>query len=264
MLNEYKEIYKLSAKEIPNYKKLSQMELINKYLEGGPLAENYLSALILRYWHIIDRTLLKDKGLYDATEAYDWYLNAIIYAIKNRPWEKESSSIYKDERSIEKILNVHFKCLRANWFQASNRYKRKINHSIYSLDNLIEDYGDHTLKNEYPKFLEQQSDIEQIEINEVITKYFEKGYHITAFTIDSLVNDIINPSKNKVELCQQIKKAIKTLDNSYLKNFSIRYKLNFNKVYSAYQQINKLNDLKLIESIQYCVYTLRNSYRGIH
>ena len=40
------------------------------------------------------------------------------------------------------MLNTIFNCERANWFQASNRDKRKLNHKIASIDSLEEDYKD--------------------------------------------------------------------------------------------------------------------------
>ena len=133
MLDESRKLYANIASRVPNHKELSQLELVKKYEEGGPDAEAYLAALIIRYWNIPLKLANKDKGLYDENEAYDWYINSLLYILKDKPWEKKDGSVYNDPRAVEKALNTCVKCDRANWFQASNRHKRKINHGLSSL-----------------------------------------------------------------------------------------------------------------------------------
>lgn len=244
VLNEYKQIYLESVKTIPSWRKMSQMELVEKYLEGGPYSESYLAAEILKFWHIIDRTLYKDKGLYDEYEVYTWYISAILYAIKNKPWENPKSSLYQDKKAIEKILNVFVKCQRVNWFQASNRQKRKLNHATLSIEELQEMYNDGFVsgnliaETEFPFF------------KDLVFKFYNEKQYLMCFIIDIIVNDISIEKLENNNIVRLIIESIKSLPSNYVNSFCSTYNTNSEVITEALNVVNNMSPKKLQESIE--------------
>lgn len=246
-------MYASIAEVIPNYKNLSQIELAEGYEAGGPKAEGYLAALILRYWNIPVKLASKDYGLYDEKEAYDWYINSLLYALKSRPWADKDSSVYKDPKAIEKILNTCVKCDRANWFQASNRYKRRINHGLQSLESLSDEYSDSYLPTELT------ADAPQFSLcKDLVLHYFNNQQYLMALMIDVISNDISleNVSDDK-SLVANIKKSIKSLPENYSTIFSNNYDIEKDKVDISFDYIYNMNDSKLRQSIEHYVHVLR-------
>lgn len=253
MLSECREIYVKSASSIPDYKKIPQMELIDKYLEGGPRSEAYLSALILRYWNIIDKQLYKDKGLYDEKEAYDRYIEALMYAIQYQPWKSEDSSLHGDPKAIEKLLNTCVNCSRANWFQASNRLKRKINHGIGSLESLQEDYNDSFL----PADMYEETSV--FSYQNLVVRYFNRQQYLLALMLDVIVNDIsFTTSTDDKGIIQAIKKSIRSLPDNYSQIFAETYSLDAKQVETSFKYIYNMSDVKLKQSIEVYLYKLRS------
>lgn len=253
MLEEYRKIYAQSAEALENYKELTQIELAEGYERNDNLSEAYLSALILRYWNIPVKLANRDKGLYDEKEAYDWYINSLLYLLKARPWTDAKSSVYKDPRAIEKILNTCVKCDRVNWFQASNRYKRKINHGLNSLETLSEDYADAYMPVELtttaPEYTTER---------ELVLYYFDRQQYLMALMIDMIVNDIkLETVHNDRTLTGAIKKSIKSLPEDYSKIFSNNYDIPQEKVDKSFQYIYNMSDGKLKQSIEDYVHVLR-------
>lgn len=256
MLKEVKEHYLSVAKQLPNYKKISQIELADKYNENCSQKDAYLAALILRYWNIIDKINYKDKGLYEEQLPYDWYVDAVIYALNSKAWHNPESTVYNDPKAVEKIINVCVNCSRANWFQASNRFKRKANHLPSSLESLKENYND----NYTPKTLIKETDPDNYTYY-VIT-YFNKQQYLLSLIIDVIVSDIkMDLVKDDKSLVSQIKKSIKSLPESYSESFAYHYNLDVNKVVKSFQLIYNMNDNKLKQSIESYIYELRSILR---
>lgn len=256
LLNEYKEIYKQSAELIPEWKNIPQLELAIKCSEGGPLYESYLSAMILKFWHIIDRNLYRDRGLYNETEAYDWYINAIMVVVNSKPWDNPESSVYRDPKAVEKIINTCVSCDRANWFQASNRNKRKINHNIGSIESLTDEYGDSFLPEGENSCLDYDTH------KEIVVDYFDKKQYVMAIMIDSIINDIpLDSVKDDKSLVRLIKNSIRNRPSNYVKYFSDYYEVPEDKVKKALDFLDKMSDTKLRTSIENYVYTLRSKLK---
>lgn len=252
MLKEYKDIYVASASTIPNYKKISQIDLANKYIEGGPDSEAYLSALIVRYWNIIDKMIYKDRGLYDEKEAYDWFMDALLYILTACPWKDPNSSVYNDPKAIERMLNTCVNCSRANWFQASNRQKRKINHSTSSYEALKEEYNDAFV----PESL--TSNMEDTSYKDLVVEYYNKQQYLLALMIDVIVNDVKLEGKTTDKLLiSSIKKSIKSLPKTYYQQFALNYQLDPEQVEKSFSYIYNMTDVKLKETIELYLYKLR-------
>lgn len=86
--NEYASFRK-RADAIPNWEKIDKNVLANLYLENEHdevKREEYLSALVCRYWHNIGSQYNESKNSVNIEECYDWLLNALLRALKNRKW----------------------------------------------------------------------------------------------------------------------------------------------------------------------------------
>ena len=258
MLSEYRNIYAQAASMIPDYKKISQIELAEKYLEGGPLKDSYLAALILRYWNVPSRLYAKDRGLYEESIAYDWYINALMYLLDVKPWRTKTSSVYNDPKAIEKILNTCVKCDRANWFQASNRYKRMINHNANSLEALSEEYKDAYLP---PELTIATPEISMCD--EYIHLFFTKQQYLFALMIDVICKDInLQNVKDDITLVNAIRKSIKTLPSNYSKVFAEEYDIPLDKVDESFKYIYNMSDDKLKSVLSVYVCQLREILSG--
>ena len=254
MINEYKEMFKVTAELLPNHKNMTQMELAEGYLTDYTYRDCYLAALVLRYWPIITRYLSKDKGLYDEKVAYDWLMDALIYALTEQPWKKETSTVYNDPKAIEKILNTCVHCYRANWFQASNRQKRQANHGTASIEKLKEDYNDIALPNSL--IINENMD----STAELVVKYFMEGKYLLALMIDLLVEEVsLAEGFDEDKLMKKLKRSIKTLPDSYLTIFSEKYKIDKKVVEKSLKWVYNVSDIKLQMNLATCLKTLRKA-----
>lgn len=253
MLKDYREVYLHAVSVLPNYKKIDQIELANKFAEGGPLKDAYLAAIVLRYWNIIEKLVYKDYGLYDPKEAYDWFMDALLYILRDQPWKDEKSSVYNDPRGLEKTLNICVKCSRANWFQASNRQKRKINHGLSSLEALSEEYNDAYM----PQDLTVSDDIDST-YKLLVVDCFNKQQYLLALLVDVIVNDLnLDRCVDHKSLIQNIKRCITSLPSDYYKTFARMYALDPLQVEKSFSYIYNMSDLKLKQGIETYIYKLR-------
>ena len=253
MLKDYREVYLHAVSVLPDHKKLSQIELAEKFNEGGPLKDAYLAAIVLRYWNIIKKLVYKDYGLYDPKEAYDWFMDALLYILRDQPWKDEKSSVYGDPKGLEKTLNICVKCSRANWFQASNRQKRKINHGLSSLESLAEDYNDAYM----PKDLTVDEDTDS-GYKFLVIEYFNKQQYLLALLIDVIVNDLnLDKCVDHKSLILNIKRSIVSLPDDYSTTFARNYELDPSQVEKSFSYIYNMSDLKLKQGIETYIYKLR-------
>lgn len=237
---------------LPDHKKLSQIELAEGYLEQGPKSDAYLAALVLRYWNIIEKMLYKDYGLYDEKEAYDWFMDALLYTITACPWKDETSTVYNDPKAVEKVLNTCVHCSRANWFQASNRQKRKINHNLSSIEALSEEFKDAYLPRELTTSITENS------YSYLVLQCYSKQQYLFALIIDLIIHDVmIEKCVDTRSLIQTVKKSVKTLPKDYFKTFAETYELDPQQVEKSFSYIYNMSDNKLKQSIENYVYKLR-------
>ena len=199
----------------------------------------------------------KDYGLYDEKEAYDWFINSLLYTLEQKPWQDKNSSIYNDPKAIERALNTCVKCDRANWFQASNRYKRMINHNTSSLEALSEEYKDsyipdtmirdNTADNDY-KFL--------------VCEYYDKQQYLLSLIIDVIVHDVpLDKCEDTKSLVLNIKRCIKSLPDNYYKIFAELYEYPVEQVEKSFSYIYNMSDSKLKQSIENYIYMLMNKLK---
>ena len=202
---------------------------------------------MLRYWNKISTYCYKYKIGVTPEEIHDWLVSAVMYAINIKPWEDEKSNIYQDPTGPDKVINRCMESRRLTYYQQLNRYKRKINSGISSLDSLVDEYKD--------VFSPTSHDEYTFEYDELIKKYFNDKDYFMSFLIDAIMYaDVFcdgDFSKRKVSV------HFRNLDDVYCDIFSWKYNLDFDEVKESSEEIKKLNSYNMKRKIEYNLLKLR-------
>ena len=112
MLDEYKKSYEECANIVKDWKKLSPLELCSKYINAkennSNLTESYLSAIILKYWHIISRTYYAQKvKLATEEDVYCWFIEGVLAAVNTHCWTDHPINIRSYELGPRYMASKH-------------------------------------------------------------------------------------------------------------------------------------------------------------
>lgn len=89
-------------------------------------SNSYFSAIVLKYWNKIYSLYANTYLTATPEDAYNWVIEGIMYALKNRKWKDPNNKLFTDPNGPDKVINRKIKCLRINHLTSQNRYKRKI------------------------------------------------------------------------------------------------------------------------------------------
>lgn len=239
------------------WKTRPQIELANLYHDDPKNRDVYLSALVVRYWNIFAKAAYFGKNIFQEEDAYDWYIESVLFVLDTRPWLNEESSLYNDEKAFEKAVNVKFFCTKTNWFQASNRYKRKLNHGTASLETMLEDYGD------FASYSTSKNELEDDEYKYLVTAAFESKKYLLAIIFDIIINNMdLSEVREDSKLVSDIIKEIRNLPDNYPKLFAEQYSLNKEKVVESFKIVYNMSRDKLKSSVEMYIYKLRANLLG--
>lgn len=137
--------FKLCAKQIDNYEKLTVNELADGYCDATDngqedLRDAYYSALVLRFWYKINKLYSENLTLnLDKTDYFDWISNAILMACDKdaRAWRTNKS--LNAQQVINQVLSTRF--VAAAYYD-SNLQKNQGKLNTMSLDDYVGDEGD--------------------------------------------------------------------------------------------------------------------------
>ena len=250
MLDEYKQIYEESANiSVPDWKTRDKNDLIKtaSKLQNGPDRDSYVSAIMLRYWNKLGRFYSKCKLVATQEDVHMWLTMAVLYALDNKPWENPNSSIYEDKNGPDKVINRVMECRRITFYQQLNRYNRKINSAILSLDSLTEDFKDVVM----PTY----EDSTIIEIFDLVTSQFNRGEQLMAFVLDAIS---CTGLKNQEEDYRKFVTYIRKMNESSCVDFSSRYNIPVEEVKSAAERINLMNNVDLRKRVEYNLIRLKS------
>lgn len=247
MLKSYKNSYEQKANLIANWKTMDKNKLVNAYIEhenDRALSDAYLSAIICRYWGLIDKYYAQSYQSVSVEEVYDWLLGAILYALKHRKWKDPENKLYNDPAGPDKVINRCMLSSRRIFYQASNYHKRSINYKTTSLEGVVESSGDGSLLDDSDTY----RDVEDCAEN-MIRDYFKKGKFFTSFFIDGIANYETFDKKNAAgEYKFNLRKLIRHLrhlDVKYVKTFSKRFSLEEDRVANAVAEVQSLTRVKM-------------------
>lgn len=245
---------------IPGWKKLSKLELCNKYVESvqnnDGLQDSYLSAIICTFWYIIRRTYYAQQfKLASEDDVYNWFIDGLLCALNEHVWLNPDNKLYNDSSGPEKAISVCIYSAKLNFFEALNCQKRKISKDSLSLDELLENTSDGYYLPYYDS--EQYKDSY---LYKLVLKFFNSKDYFTAFLLDALVNvDVFSrPAKNEPYQLSNRKliKHLRTLYNNYCELFSQIYNLSLNDVKTAASYINNLTVDRMSRNITNVLFML--------
>ena len=264
MLDEYKKSYEECANIVKDWKKLSPLELCSKYIDAkennSNLTESYLSAIILKYWHIISRTYYAQKvKLATEEDVYCWFIEGVLAAVNTHCWTDPKNSLYQDALGHEKAISVCVYSAKLNFFEALNYDKRKVHKFSYSLDELEENSSD----GYYFPYHDKTPYMEMYMYKKIRSLFFEYDY-FTAFFLDAIVNvDVfsknIDGSGNSYQLSdRKLIKHLRNIDSRYIQIFSNTYDIDKNEVKQGADFIKNLDSNRMHKNIVNLLFVLKH------
>lgn len=238
-----KELFLLSASQLPAWEKLSRNECANAYLEAVAknkmnLAESYLSALILKFWNILNRNYYtQEVKILNEQECYDILIDGIIKALNAHVWTDPNNVLYGDVNGPEKAINVCLMSTKINSFIAAGRDKRKINTQSYSIEKLEEDSSEGYY---LPYF-----DADEITLNYIdtkIKKFIVDGNFLAGLILSLLINiNFFSRTEAGIEFdLGKLKRYLKNLTEEDLKIFALDYDFDLTMIKTYYNLVQSL------------------------
>lgn len=258
MLDEYKQLYKEKADLLKNWKKLGRSELAFRYLKykdkDDILAEAYLSALIYKFWNVIEHNYYKQTIKYASPEdCYQWVIDAILYVLDKHVWTDPNSNLYEDKNAPEKAINVFIVHARDRFYIANNTDKRKLNQESISIQQLDEDYPGWKEPSKFDK-----DDLIYDVINTKVNKLFNEKRDVAAFTIDTIVtigNVFETITENNIDYSifsvAKLKRYLRNIPKEYGSIFANKYNLNEQKVEDSIQYLHNMSYEDMNNAITY-------------
>ena len=249
MLEETRLAYERCADAfIPDWKSLDKNILVKRAIivENEALKNAYISAIMLKYWYKLTSYYYKTRYVTCPEDVHEWLTSAVMYAINNQPWENPKSSIYQDENGPDKVINRCMESRRVTFYQQLNRYKRKINSGVISLDNLVEEFRDSVLP--------EAHDTNNTEIYDIINTFIADKDYITVFILDTIF--YVEVPKEDMLVPKFVSKIRETSDN-YLTNLANKYGIAPKELIEYFAKFRSLSDYKLKRKVEYYLLRLK-------
>ena len=267
MLNDNLKLYEQVADRIDGWRKINKNDLFNlyiKYENDKLLSESYFSAIVARYWKLIDKYYGSSKFGIDVEDCYTWLIDSITYVLDHRVWLDENSNLYGDPNGPDKALNIKMKCARLTHYQLLNKDKRSSNLGVISIEELTDESGD--LAIEFigaisdPEFSATENVTEKMVIN-CVNSYD----YFTAVLIDMIMyHDVFEYRDEKENLLtsinkRKVHKLVKSFDDDFYRSFSEQYHVTNKKINDMKEYFSALKQERVYELIDYSLSKLRNS-----
>ena len=244
MLEENKKIYKQLADQfVPDWKTVDKNYLIRQAANetDNTMKDAYIAAIMLRYWNKLDSYYYKCKLVITPEEVHTWLTIAVMYAINKKPWENPKMGIYNDETGPDKVINRIIESKRLTFYQQLNRYKRKINSAITSLDSLQDDYKD--------VFMPTYEDDYNFVYDQYVKDFFNKKDYFMSFMLDAILyDDVITDDKLNN---RKLSSYIRNIDDEQCELFAMRYDIPIEDVKYAVQFVTNINGSDMKNKIEY-------------
>lgn len=247
MLDEYKEMCRLSADMIPDWKNQSKNDLCRAYVthkNNAALQNAYFSAVLYRYWHLIAKYYYMSANCATPEDCYEWLVDSVACCLNLASWENPESSIYKDPNGPDKVINRCMKCARLTFYQFINRKKRRDNFGLLSIDELKELFGNGVHE---PTDYSQELNASEFIINNYVIERFHKKDYFQSFLISCVLSsnvfDVTKDDSSTTFFEVNLRKLVKmmnTLDEDFLYLFSKTYQLDYADVKKAYQYVKAI------------------------
>lgn len=251
MINETYNILKSCASTIPDWEKMTKSQLLReciKYPENSLQYQAYMSAILCKYWYLINTYKEIDKQFASEEDIFGWISDALMYTLKNHKWD-DSPEKYKENEPSSHFMTV-FRCTRITAYQSSNRNKRKINATLSSVDKISDEYSVE------PFYREEADDvinrtISNYHIVTLISQQWEKGRYACAFILDHIANeDVFGKVNDGIYLdINKLNLSLRKMDDIYAESFSEVYGIPLPDVKKEIKEIVSMSPKKIKNSI---------------
>lgn len=267
MLNDNLKLYEQVADRIEGWRKINKNDLFNLYIKHEDdkyLSEAYFSAIVARYWRLIDKYYYNSKFGIDAEDCYTWLIDSVAYVLEHRAWTVSGSKLYGDPNGPDKALNTKMRCARLTHYQLLNKDKRSSNLGVISIEELTDESGDLAVEfvgaTSDPEFSATETVTEKMVVN-CVNAYD----YFTAVLVDMIMyQDVFEYRDDKSDLFtsinkRKVHKLIKEFDDSFYKSFSERYRVSDKRIKDMREYFSSLKQERIYELIDYSLSKLRNS-----
>jgi hypothetical protein len=284
MLQDTKRDLIICARKLSQpYESYTIDELADAYCEAvdtnnETLKDVYISALILRFWYVIDK-MYKNNTVAPCLEYEDffwWLYEAIEYACKYRGWQDPSKNL-----NAKQCINKCIDTIKLQKYYDLRLDKKKAVNYCTSMDAPICGDGDDAEKT-LGDILEDDSVDYAAGADAVITlvqTYINRNKIIEAILIDNIAfNDVQKHSKKVIKTTNTEGEAIRYTEHSsefwayklvqivsklpeaYKKTFMERYNISEEKLTATLDVIDHSNNQKIYRWLDHCLADLKVSY----
>jgi len=284
MLQETKRDLMICAKKLSQpYESYTIDELADAYCEAvdtnnSTLKDVYISALILRFWYVIDK-MYKNNTVAPCLEYEDffwWLYEAIEYACKYRGW-KDPTKKLNAQQCINKCIDT---IKLQKYYDLRLDKKKTVNHCT-SMDAPICGDGDDAEKTLADTLEDDNVDFgaEADAVIMLVQNYINSNKVIEAILIDNIAfNDVQKHFKKVIKTTNREGDAYKYIEHSsefwpyklvqivsklpetYKKTFMERYNISEEKLDTVLGVINKSNNQKIYRYLDHTLKDLKVSY----
>lgn len=265
MLDEIRQSYEKNADiKVPGWRVLNKNQLLNKCIEfehDPYIRDGYMSAAMTKYWGSLTKFYYQNSSSISKEDCYEWLVDAIIWALKDRKWTDPTNKLYTDPNGPDKVVNRNLLCSKLGFYQHSNCIKRKVNYQTCSADRLQEELGDAAFPAEEDEDITSVIDVS----DDLIMKAFNKQDYFSCALIDNIAHKetydvtkesgIVYTQFNPRKLAKELRKC----DEEYCKKFSRRYKVDVTDMQEVVTKIKNFSSEKIYRWIERSIRKLRES-----
>lgn len=285
MLNETKkDLTEQARKLMKPYEQYSIDELADAYCEAvdtnnAALKDIYISALILRFWHKIDK-MYRANTTAPSLEHEDffwWLYEAIEYACKYRGWQDPTKKL-----NAQQCINKCIETIQLQKYYNLRLDKRKATNYCISLEDPVYSDGVSDDAQTLADLLESDEAVDDFSSDDAITlvqSYINRNKIVEAIIIDSIAfNDVQKHFKKTIKTKKasgedykyveyssefwpyRLVQIVSKLPASYKKSFMKRYHISEEKLTTVLDSLSKVNNQKIYRYLSKTLAELKVSY----
>ena len=262
-LEEVYRSYRKQADCLGDWVAMNKNDLANAYIanENNPVKrDQYMSALMCRYWGNIGKYYVAGGGAVAIHECYNWLVEALTYALRKRKWKDPTNKLYSDPSGPDKVINRVLSSIRLGYYQSSNTDKRRSSFNTHSLDNACEEFGDAaTFLNE--AYCEETStDKPAIDI---IQYYINADMLAEAVTLDGICfGNTFKQNTSEFEFSERsLVRHLKCVDDAYLAYFKTKYDIDETKLLDVTKFFKGCSSNRLHTFVRKTIYKVAHDKR---
>ena len=282
MLNDTKRDLTLMARKLVKpYESYSIDELADAYcdaVDGGneTLKDIYISALVLRFWHKIDK-MYKANTVAPCLEHEDffwWLYEAIEYACHYRGWRDADKKL-----NAQQCINKCIETIKLQKYYNLRLDKNKTVNYTVSMDAPVGGDSDDKAMTigDMLEAEETWDDHSRDDVMILVQNYINRDKIVEAILIDNIAfNDVQRYYKQTIKTetgkytdvssefhPYRLVQIVSKLPKEYKYEFMHKYKISEEKLDAVLAYVDKSNNQRLYKLLRSCLAELRTSYAAI-